>query len=137
MCKLKPFSLGLYVIPPKGSLIINKRKKLLASTNCIIENIGTPLYLLSGKKACGIIELGTSKKVSLKEFKKLYSEHRISEPERIKLWPDASIFYVTKINVINNWKFFVRWRSNFPLKMFIENVMLVGIRNKKPVNNFF
>ena len=129
-------SIGLYVDPPHGNLIMSDRQTLIAKPNQITKNINTPLYLLSGSNSLGVIEIGFPRKVSLKEFKRLFSEHRISEPERLSSWPDAVEFYIHNVKLIKSWNVYRKWRTSDNFRDFVTNITFIDTDNKKAKKSF-
>ena len=122
---------GLYLKPPHGHLIVSGKKTLIAKSVNLTSHINKPLYLLSGDYACGIIELGSPRKVSLKEFKKLFEEHRISEPERLGWWPDVTEFYLYSVKLIREWPVFRKWKRTDSTRSFINNVQFIDSDKQK------
>jgi len=76
---------GLYLTPPHGELIWERKKTLIVKSKKFEKYVGEPLYLLSDGKCYGILSLRSPYKIDRNEFEKLRDKHRISD-EEVKKW---------------------------------------------------
>ena len=88
---------GLIIVKPYGTLIKNKKKNLIVKSKNIKSIINVNLLLIENKIGLGIIKLGNSKKINLKEFKKLEKFHKIKKEDRIKWWTKYKNLYAYPI----------------------------------------
>ncbi len=95
---------GIYLVPPHGEWIWEGEKTLIVKARAFKNMVGKPLILISGDQAYGIIKLKVPKQITLEEFRKLECEHRISERERKKWWPDKKSLYAYEFTVVEKYE---------------------------------
>ena len=122
---------GLYLTAPHGLYIWDGRKKAIIKAKEFASHIDKFSYLLSGKLCYGVIKLGELKKISLGEFKKLETEHHISETERKKWWPNAKELFYYPVALIDKWKPARRWKVQKSPQTIVKDVELIDSENKK------
>jgi len=113
---------GLYLSPPHGELIWKGLKKAIVKSIKLREHTNEPLYLLSDSKVYGIISISLPSKISIKQFKNLYSRHLISELERKRWWPDKKELYYYKVKIIRLYKPPKFWKKPVGPQVFVKNV---------------
>jgi phosphoribosyl 1,2-cyclic phosphodiesterase len=104
--KLKPFTRELmlrvlprlakraiYLTEPHGQLLMNGIKTAMIKPKDL-DIANEPLGIISGNKLYGYVRLKAPKNIDHKTFKELFEDHRISQQEKIKLWPRAKEFYL-------------------------------------------
>lgn len=116
---------GLYLTPPHGRLIWDGKKTAIIKSIKLKSHLDTPIYLLSGDLAYGIIKLGEPKEINLEQFKSLESKHRIGEEERLKWWKDAKTLYYYPVSFIRRWDHPKRWKKQQGAQMFVKNVQFL------------
>lgn len=87
------FHRGLIIVYPYGTYIKQGQKKVIVKTKVFTQIIGKDLLLIEDKLGLGLIELGYPKKINLRQFKKMYHLHLITEEDREKWWPTYKELY--------------------------------------------
>lgn len=82
---------GLYLAPPHGELIWEGRKKSIIRPD--EYTLRGQYILVSGKKAYGVVSIGSMKVIPVTQFDDLFPEHRVTVKERYRWWPDAQIVF--------------------------------------------
>ena len=113
---------GLYLTAPHGRLLWDGKKTALVKSIKLKSHVEKPIYLLSGDFAYGIIKLGQPKEISLTEFKELFPKHQVSEEERLKWWPKATLLYYYPVSFIRRWDHPKRWKKQQGAQLFVKNV---------------
>lgn len=97
------FYRGLIIVKPHGSWIISGEKPLLVKSIRLKHVPGKLLLLIESKRALGIIKLGEPRPITLKQFRRLRSKHKITEKERLKWWKGRKL-YAYDIKIIKKFK---------------------------------
>jgi len=113
---------GLYLSPPHGELIWSGKKNVIVKSIRLSNHIDEPVYLLSGKYCYGIIKMGKSRQINLREFKELSSKHQITDEERRRFWPGKEILYLYPINIIRRWQPPREWKVQKGAQIFVKDV---------------
>jgi 2'-5' RNA ligase len=90
---------GIYLTPPHGKLIAEKKKRLIIKSVKFSRYTGTPIIVVSGKKAYGEIILKPPIEINLEEFNALRKEHRITERERNRWWKGKDRLYAYEFDI--------------------------------------
>jgi hypothetical protein len=91
------FYRGLIMVKPHGDLIANGAKTLIVKAKRFHSAIGKPLLLIQDKQALGILYLEPFRPISLMQFKRLFTQHQVTERERLKWWPTKETLYAYPI----------------------------------------
>lgn len=91
-----------------AEMIVTGNKTVVIDAERFYRYVRIPVYLFSDyrdrKLRCyGKIVLSGPKAVTLAEFRGLRSEHRITEDEREKRWPDNLNLYVYKVKILETY----------------------------------
>jgi hypothetical protein len=88
---------GLYLAPPHGELIWNRRKETIVRPEQ--EELAGKYILVSAGRAYGIIEIGGCDSIPAARFdeKEEFAKHRITKREHERWWPDADPLYSYEI----------------------------------------
>ena len=89
---------GIYLVPPHGELIWKGKKSIIVKTRKF--HIQEPLFLVSGKKAYGIIQLGFPEPITKKEFDSLKDKHKITQKEFEKWGWKGKQLYAYRVSLI-------------------------------------
>jgi len=90
---------GIYLISKHARLIIRLSKKAIIKSIKFKKHIDEELYLITNKVMIGTIVLSKPRKITIEEFKNLFSEHQITEEERkewckeYKGWCTGPLYY--------------------------------------------
>jgi len=95
---------GIYLVKPHGTWIWDGSKTLIVKGKNYSTKAGKLFYLIQDKLCYGIIKLGIPKKISLREFKHLYSKHKITEAERIKWWENHDFLYAYNFKLVKKYE---------------------------------
>ncbi len=117
---------GLYLTPPHGELIAKGKKTAIVKSFDIKQHLDTQLYLLSGDLCYGIIKLKPPVKISTKEFKARYEEHKISEAEKLKWWRDYDTLYLYKVKIIRLYDSPKKYEQKQGPQVFVRNVKFLS-----------
>jgi len=120
--KLSAGKRGIYLVEPHGKLIHEGLKKSILTKKQYGGMVGIPLVLISGKEAFGIIKLEEPEKISLEEFDKKQSSHRVSDQEREEWWPKAEELYHWPIKIVEMFKKTKPVKVPQGVQKFISNV---------------
>lgn len=90
---------GIYLTPPHGRLIAEGKKTLIVKSIKFTKYTGTPIIVVSGKKAYGEIVLKPPIEINLDEFDDLRDKHRITEDERNRWWASKQKLYAYDFTV--------------------------------------
>lgn len=92
---------GLILVQPHGTLIKNNIKSIIVKSKKF--NISNKkMLLVENKVGLGIIELENPIKINIRQFKKLYKYHQISEEERKEWWSKYNFLFAYKIIKFNS-----------------------------------
>jgi len=92
---------GLYLVPPHGKLIADRKKTLIVKTRAFLKYVDKPLYLISGKLAYGEIMLHEPREITREEFEKLRDKHMITKTEEKEWgWARRKNFYAYDFTVL-------------------------------------
>src|SRR5271154_5436726 len=91
------FYRGIILTEPYGSFIKTGTKKIIVKSKKFASIVNHDLLLIENKIGLGIIQLAAPYAINLKEFKKLYPKHLITETDRMTWWPSYHILYAYNI----------------------------------------
>lgn len=115
---------GIILVEPHGEQLIKGEKKLVVKSR-EFDILDRVFLVIQGDKTLGAVEFGSVKEIDLEEFDKLRDEHRISEEEREKWWPDKEKFWAYKPSVVIKFKKPRKIRRPKGTQTFIKSVKLV------------
>lgn len=113
---------GIYLTEPHGELIWKGQKKLIIKSKDFSDMTMIPLYLVSDKKAYGVIKLRRPEEINLTQFLELEDKHKITEKERRKWWGNIDKFYSYKFNVLEMFEVPKDYTPQQGVQSFIKNV---------------
>lgn len=91
---------GLIITYPYATYIIDYKKTIIVKSRKFSNISNQKMLLIETKIGLSTIELEDPYEIDLKEFKKLYKYHLITEKDRITWWPEYKKLYVYKISYI-------------------------------------
>ena len=91
---------GLITVSPHGQWVIEGKKKWVIKSHVYHKYVGIPVFLVTGDELLGIIEITNPRPLTLKQFRETEYMHRITEEERKKWWPDATVLYAYTVHII-------------------------------------
>jgi len=106
------FYRGIILTEPYGSFIKTGTKKIIVKSKKFASIVNHDLLLIENKIGLGIIQLAAPYAINLKEFKKLYPKHLITETDRMTWWPSYHILYAYNITTFK--KFLKPILLNYP-----------------------
>lgn len=95
---------AIIIVEPHGTKIMNRTKKMIVKSKKFSSMIGKKLLLIENKLALGYIELDLIGQMNLREFKKMYKFHLISEEERIRWWRNKKVFYAYSVKILKKFR---------------------------------
>jgi len=95
---------GLILVEPHGKLLVDGKKTLMVKSIRLKDIQNKPWLIIQGDEALGVVMFGKAEQISLEEFEELRDEHKISEEEREKWWPEKRTFYKYKPLVVYRFK---------------------------------
>lgn len=84
------------LVEPHAKLVWEGAKKLIVHAR-VYNVVGEKLYFGDKEFVYGVMSLAKPKPISLAEFRRLRSQHKITEEERKKWWPKARRLYAYRI----------------------------------------
>lgn len=81
---------GLVLANPHGDLLVEGAKTLIVKDGPLVRDLGHEVVLIQGDAALGVLRLRTREPIGREEFEARKAEHRVSENERRRWWPNAS-----------------------------------------------
>jgi hypothetical protein len=116
---------GIILVEPHGEQLIEGEKTLVVKSKKF--NILDKVFLvIQGNTAMGAVEFGSVKEIDLEEFNKLRGQHKITEEERKKWWPDKEKFWAYKPSIVIKFKKPRKIHRPKGTQTFIKSVKLVG-----------
>ena len=90
---------GLYLAPPHGKLVYRGKKTAIAKNRPYPELVGEFVLCSDGVngRAYGIVTNEQEGPFDAKEFKARFNDHRVTEKEQARWWPDGDVFYLYTI----------------------------------------
>lgn len=85
---------GIILIHPHGELIAVGKKKALVKSKPLDSHVGERLIFLTGDSAFGELTLKEPVEISLDEFRRRFSEHQVTEAERLRWWGNADPLFL-------------------------------------------
>lgn len=101
---------ALYLVPSHGKMLWEGTKHAIVKSLNLHEHIEEPLHLIEDSICYGILKILPGREISLDEFRDLEPEHRITEEERKKWWPDKTKLYFYDVD----------WLTKFPEPLPVE-----------------
>jgi len=93
---------GIYLAPPHGRLIWNRRKSAIAKAQRF--DLEGDWIVVSEHLAFGRAKIGEPEEVGPTEFDARFDEHRCTEKERQKWWPKAESLFLYPIVEFKGWR---------------------------------
>ena len=94
---LLDFYRGLIIVKPYGSYIRDGSKSLVVKSRLLPSIVEEELLLIENKLGLGLVVLSEPKKITIKQFQRLYPSHLISEEDRKKWWPKYNNLFAYEI----------------------------------------
>ncbi len=84
-----------YLVKPHGTMIWEGKKTATVHARRFIQ--GAFFSIVEGDKEFGFARFRQAKPITLEQFSELKRQHRVSEEERSKWWPEAKLLYFYKL----------------------------------------
>ena len=91
---------GLYLVPEHAHMIWTGSKTLIVKKKRFDFTVGKHFYLVGGNRCFGIIKIKSIEPITLKEFEELRNEHKITDEERKRWWPNAKTLYAYRFELV-------------------------------------
>jgi len=130
----KPLSVGVDPKLPKDGIVLTpsfaakvaRGEKTIVIKTRPFKIGGRPLFLIAGDKALGILTLSTPRKITLKEFAALETEHGISAAQRKKFWAGKREFFAYKVVKVSLFAKPLEIEQPAGQQMLVRDVKLAG-----------
>jgi len=95
---------SVYLAPPHARMIWNGEKSLTVKCRNYSGMLNKPLYWADDEYVYGVLKFTDIEPITLEQFKKLQPQHKISDKERTRWWPDANMLYAYTLKILNRFK---------------------------------
>ncbi len=126
---------GIYIIYPQSRLIYDGKKDLIVKTRKIDKYLDTPIHLVDGRFCYGVIKFSFAKEGGVKDFKELFSRHKISDTDLKRWWPKAEKFYFYKVEILEKFPHPKNWDYNEKVKSYVQEVNFIKQRRFEDITS--
>ncbi len=92
---------GIIIVYPHGDFLINGSKKIIMKAKKYMDCVNKALLLIQDKIALGIIMINYLGTLNLRQFRKKYNLHKITEEERKKWWKNKKKLYQYEVTYMH------------------------------------